>query len=199
MIMGLTGGIATGKSTVSKLLTNKGAIVIDADQIAREVVMPGQPTLARMVERFGHSVLLEDGTLNRKHLGEIIFSNPELRKELEAIIHPAIRLLIRDRTLKASTEFPDKLIVADIPLLYESGQQYQWMDEVMVVYAPRELQLSRMMQRDGLSEGQAQSRLAAQLSIEEKKKWADHVIDNTGSLSQLASQIDSFWVHKRLP
>lgn len=197
MNIGLTGGISTGKSTVSQILLNKGATVIDADLIAREVVLPGSPVLARIAERFGQQVIADDGSLHRKQLGQIIFNDEQARKALEEIMHPSIRELIRTRMTESELKRPKTLVVVDIPLLYESKLQSMF-EEVMVVYVPHELQLKRLMERDKLSEEDAIKRLAAQLPIEEKKLLADIVIDNSGTMAQTRLKIDEFWQKRGL-
>ncbi|WP_145409453.1 dephospho-CoA kinase [Paenibacillus xylanexedens] len=197
MNIGLTGGIATGKSSVSALLASKGALLIDADVIAREVMMPGHPVLAAAVQRFGQAILHEDGTLDRKKLGSIVFQHPEERKALEAITHPAIRREMRERAAAYEQAHPDKLVVSDIPLLYESGLE-KGFDEVVVVYVPRELQRERLMSRDGLTGEQADARIAAQMDIEKKKQLADIVIDNSGSWADTEQQVISFLQGKGL-
>lgn len=197
MNMGLTGGIATGKSSVSAFLASKGALIIDADVIAREVMLPGHPVLAATVQRFGQAILHEDGTLDRKKLGSIVFGNPEERKALEAITHPAIRQEMRERAVAYRAEYPDKLVVSDIPLLYESGLENGF-DEVMVVYVPRSVQKERLMVRDGLTSEQADARLGAQMDIELKKRRADIVIDNSGSWPETEKQLAAFWHRKGL-
>ncbi|MCT2194079.1 dephospho-CoA kinase [Paenibacillus sp. MB22_1] len=192
MNIGLTGGIATGKSTVSRLLAERGAAIIDADVIAREIMEPGHPVLAAVSERFGPGVLHPDGTLNRKKLGEIVFSNPEERKALEALTHPAIRAEMKRRMEELEAADPHRLVVADIPLLYESGLDPLY-DQIMVVYVPREVQLTRLMLRDGLSKEAAEQRISAQMDIEIKKERADILIDNSGGLEETKRQIDDFW------
>ncbi|TDG00861.1 dephospho-CoA kinase [Paenibacillus piri] len=191
MNIGLTGGIACGKSTVSGMLVQHGALLVDADRIAREVVEPGSPALALIVERFGGDMLNGDGTLNRKKLGETVFGNPEALQDLQSITHPSIRALMRERVKQYERQHPDKLVVADIPLLFESGLQEQY-DEVMVVYVPRHVQLDRLIWRDGLSVEQAEQRLLAQMDIEQKKELADIVIDNEGTLEHTESQVEQF-------
>lgn len=195
MNIGLTGGIATGKSTVAKLIKERGAILIDLDVIAREVVEPGQSSLLLIAESFGQAVLQEDGSLDRKRLGSIVFADPVKRKELEAIIHPAIRKVMKERMRYHESQTPDKLVVVDVPLLFESGLE-QSFEQIMVVYVPSEMQLQRLMERDTLTLEDAQRRLAAQMAIEEKKNKADIVIDNSGSLAQTEQQIDQFWQEK---
>ncbi|KAA8784344.1 dephospho-CoA kinase [Paenibacillus sp. 4624] len=197
MNIGLTGGIATGKSSVSAYLASKGALLIDADVIAREVMLPGHPVLAAAVQRFGQAILNEDGTLDRKKLGSIVFQHPEERKALEAITHPAIRKEMRERAAAYELNHPDKLVVSDIPLLYESGLE-EGFTEVMVVYVPRAVQLERLMSRDLMTRADAEARIAAQMDIERKKKRADIVIDNSGSWAQTERQLESFLTHKGL-
>ncbi|MEY9092661.1 dephospho-CoA kinase [Paenibacillus sp. RC84] len=197
MNIGLTGGIACGKSTVSAMLVRRGAILIDADRIAREVVEPGSPVLAQVAAHFGQDMLLPDGSLHRKRLGETVFGNEEARKALEDLLHPSIRALMKERMAAAEREFPDKLVVVDVPLLYESGLQSMF-SSVMVVYVPREVQLRRLMERDGLNAEQAESRLAAQWPIERKKELADSCIDNSGTLEQTERLVERFWLQRGL-
>ncbi|MBA9087390.1 dephospho-CoA kinase [Fontibacillus solani] len=197
MNIGLTGGIAAGKSTVSQMLVNRGAALIDADVVAREIMEPGHPVLQRVVERFGQEVLHEDGTLDRKKLGSIVFSDPTQRKALEEITHPAIRSEMREAMSRLEAENPRRLVIADIPLLYESGLENLY-EEIMVVYVPREIQLDRLMQRDGLSLSGAEARLSAQMDIELKKQRADIVIDNSYGFNETERQIDEFWRNKGL-
>ncbi|MBB6019050.1 dephospho-CoA kinase [Paenibacillus sp. JGP012] len=197
MNIGLTGGIATGKSSVSAYLASKGALLIDADVIAREVMMPGHPVLAAAVQRFGQAILNADGTLDRKKLGSIVFQHPEERKALEAITHPAIRKEMRERAAAYEMQHPDKLIVSDIPLLYESGLE-DGFEEIMVVYVPREVQLERLMSRDQMTQADAEARIAAQMDIERKKERANIVIDNSGSWAQTEKQLQVFLTRKGL-
>lgn len=197
MILGLTGGIACGKSTVARMLVSRGARLVDADQIAREVVLPGSPALDEIASRFGPGVIQADGTLHRKKLGEIIFRDPEARKALESITHPRIRAIMRERMERYHREHPSGLVVVDVPLLYESGLDKMF-EEVMVVYIPQELQIERLMQRDGLSREQAESRIRSQMPIEEKKRRADYVIDNSGDLAETEAQVEEFWQRKGL-
>lgn len=198
MNIGLTGGIATGKSTVSQMLERRGAALVDADRIAREVVEPGQAPLRQIAERFGQAVLNEDGTLNRRKLGQIVFSDEAERKALEAITHPAIRALMRERMERLEAEKPDRLVVVDVPLLFESKLQSLF-EQVLVVYVPRSVQLARLMERDGLAEEEARKRLDAQMDIEDKKRLADYVIDNSSGLAETEEQIERFWRDKVRP
>lgn len=195
MNIGLTGGIACGKSTVAAMLVQRGAILIDADQIAREVVLPGSPALALVAERFGLGVLQEDGSLNRKALGEIVFRDEAARKDLEGLLHPRIRALMRERMETAERLTPDKLVVVDVPLLFESKLAYMF-EETLLVYIPPELQLVRLQARDGITRQQAQSRLAAQMPIDDKRRLADRVIDNSGTIAETERQVDEYWIRK---
>jgi dephospho-CoA kinase len=191
MNIGLTGGIACGKSTVAAMLAARGAILVDADAIAREVVEPGSPALDEIAARFGQDVINEDGSLHRKRLGEIVFADREAKRDLEQILHPRIRQIMMGRMRENESLYPDKLVVVDVPLLYESKLESRF-SEVMVVYLPRESQLTRLIQRDGLTTEQAERRLSAQLPIDEKKARADYVIDNQGSLSATEEQVETF-------
>ncbi|SDN19173.1 dephospho-CoA kinase [Paenibacillus sp. yr247] len=197
MNIGLTGGIACGKSTVSAMLVNRGALLVDADTIARDVVEPGSPVLEQVAAHFGQAVLQADGSLHRKKLGEIIFGNTEARKQLESILHPPIRVRIREQMEAYEQQYPDKLVVADVPLLIESNLTFMF-QEVMVVYVPRHVQLERLIHRDGLTESAANNRIDAQMSIEEKRKLADVVIDNSGTWEETNSEVERFWLEKGL-
>lgn len=197
MNIGLTGGIACGKSTVSAMLVSRGALLVDADQIARDVVQPGSPVLEQVAAHFGQAVIQEDGSLHRKKLGEIVFGNTEARKQLEHILHPPIRKMIRDQMEAYENQFPDKLVVVDIPLLFESDLSFMF-SEVMVVYVPPHIQVERLMRRDNLTESAANNRINAQMSIEEKRKLADIVIDNSGTREDTLSSVERFWLGKGL-
>ncbi|MEJ8306959.1 dephospho-CoA kinase [Saccharibacillus sacchari] len=189
MRIGLTGGIATGKSTVSKMLAAQGVRIVDADLIARDVMNPGQPLLAAVADRFGPEFLLPEGGLDRRRMAEHIFNRPEERQALNAIVHPAIRAEIRRQVEVAEAANPTGIVVADIPLLYESGLENLY-EKVVVVYVPRAVQLDRLTSRDGLAPEQAEGRLNAQLDIEEKKRRADFVIDNSGTLENTQRQVE---------
>lgn len=192
MIIGLTGGIASGKSTVSELLVNKGARLIDADVIAREVMLPGHEVLAAAVKQFGEEILFPDGTLNRAKLGAIVFNDPAALQVLNNLTHPAIRQEIKDRMLNMEQEEPERLIIVDIPLLFESGLDNMF-KEIVVVYVPREVQISRLMERNRLSLEEAEARLNAQMDIELKRNKADYIIDNSGDLAYTEQQVAVFW------
>ncbi|MCK9859295.1 dephospho-CoA kinase [Paenibacillus sp. ATY16] len=198
MKIGLTGGIATGKSTVAAMLAERGAMLVDADQVAREVVMPGEPALEAVASAFGQAVIHTDGTLDRKALGGIVFNNRDLLAQLENILHPAIRNRMQQRIRQYEEQNPRQLVVADIPLLYETGQEKLY-DGVMVVYVPQALQLKRLMERNGIAEEEAQRRIGLQMDIEQKRGRADWVIDNSGSLDETRRQVGDFWKSKGLP
>jgi len=195
MNIGLTGGIACGKSTVAAMLEARGALLIDADKLAREVVEPGSPALAVVSQTFGQDILNGDGSLNRKRLGSIIFNDPGKRKELEGILHPPIRQLMLERMASAEASEPERLVVVDVPLLYESRLDGLF-QRVMVVYVPETVQLERLIIRDRLSEEEARKRIEAQLSIERKKNMADIVIDNSRSREETERQVDAYWQEK---
>ena len=192
MIMGLTGGIASGKSTVSALFVKKGAKLVDADVIAREVMLPGHQVLAATVRHFGQGILSPDGTLDRAKLGEIVFRDPEARQTLNDLTHPAIRQEIRSRMQELDQQEPEKLIIVDIPLLYESNLQGMF-EEIEVVYVPREVQLTRLMQRNNWSREKAEDLLNAQMDIELKRSKASYVIDNSGDLAHTDMQVAAMW------
>lgn len=190
-IIGLTGGIASGKSCAAHLFEKLGAAVIDADQLAREVVAPGEEALAQIAASFGDRILNADGTLNRAALGEIVFADPAARRTLEGITHPAIKKraeekLQRLRELGTGTAF----YVA--PLLIEAGITSR-VHEVWVVYLDQETQVQRLMARDGLSREAALSRIASQMPMEEKKKLGKIVIDNRGGFEELEAQVLKLW------
>ncbi len=189
-LVGLTGGIASGKSTVSALFRARGAAVVDADEIAREVVSPGRPALAQIAARFP-GVLLPDGTLDRAKLGERVFADPHERRVLNELIHPRIQQAFLERT-EALRARGEKVALYDAPLLIENNLQAA-MEAVIVVSAPAALQRARLMQRNGLTEAQADARIASQLPLEEKLKHATWVIENHGSLSDLEAQVDAVW------
>ncbi|MFC7442868.1 dephospho-CoA kinase [Laceyella putida] len=192
MIFGLTGGIATGKSTVAQMLRERGAVIIDADQVAREVVEPGTEGLARVVATFGNEVLDEAGRLNRPALGSIIFHDEGARRKLNQLLHPLIMGKMRQDAEKARQADPRAVIIWDVPLLIEE-KMTPLVDEVILVYVPESIQLARLMDRNQLSEQEAKARIASQLGIEEKKQWADYVIDNSGTLEETEKQVECLW------
>lgn len=179
--VGLTGSIASGKSTISAIFEQAGAKIIDADQIAKDVVQKGLPAWHKIVAHFGHSVLLSNGQLNRAHLAEVIFNDPIQKNHLNAIVHPYVHNKIIELRHHYENLQADGIVILDVPLLYEVGMEKDF-DKVIVVYVPEVIQLERLMQRDGICEQAARSRIKAQLSMEEKKRRADILIDNSGTL-----------------
>jgi dephospho-CoA kinase len=189
MRVGLTGGIGAGKSLVSILLAERGAVVIDYDLLAREAVAVGTPALDAIVARFGPGVLLPDGTLDRPTLGAVVFGDADARRDLESITHPAIGALAWERDGAA----PDgAVIVHDHPLLVETGLA-ELMDMVVVVDAPEEVQIDRLIRLRRMSEPDARSRMGAQATPEDRIAAADIVIDNSGSVEDLVPQVDALW------
>ena len=188
MRVGLTGGVGSGKSTVARLLAEHGAVVIDADAIAREVVEPGTPGLAAVVEAFGDEVLDADGRLDRPKLAGIVFGDDEKRVQLNSIVHP----LVGQRTVElAEAAPPDAVVVYDIPLLVESNMAAGF-DKVVVVEADTDLRIARLAER-GMAEQDARERMAAQASDEQRRAVADVVIENNDSLDDLKSAVDDLW------
>lgn len=185
MRVGLTGGVASGKSTVAGMLVDLGAVVIDADAIAREVVAGGTPGLAAVVAEFGEELLTEDGELDRPAMGRLVFNDEAARRRLEAIVHP----LVFERYAALEAAAPDgALVVHDIPLLVESGRGEDF-DAVVVVDVPRELQVERMLRDRGWTLADAEARIAAQATREQRLAVATHVVENTGTLEQLRARV----------
>lgn len=186
--VGLTGGIAAGKSLVARELAERGAVIIDADVLAREVVEPGTSGLAAVVTRFGASILI-DGRLDRKALGRMVFADEAARRDLEAIVHPAVRRRAAELEAEAAA---DAVVVHVIPLLVETAQQDSF-DVVVVVDADPETQLRRLREREGISPEEASARLAAQAARDQRLAVADVIIDNNGDVTELRGQIDQIW------
>ncbi|RYB91903.1 dephospho-CoA kinase [Nocardioides oleivorans] len=183
--VGLTGGVASGKSTVSALFAELGAVVVDADLIAREVVARGTPGLADVVSEFGAELLTDEGDLDRPAMGRLVFADPDARKRLEAIIHP----LVHRRSAQLEAEAPaDAVVVHDIPLLAEGARAGSF-DAVVVVDVPQDVQVARMVGDRGWSLADAESRIAAQATREQRRAIATHVIDNTGTLDELRARV----------
>ncbi|MET4158026.1 dephospho-CoA kinase [Agromyces sp. PvR057] len=191
-LIGLTGGIASGKSTVARRLYEHGAVHIDADHLARRVVEPGTPALAAIVDRFGSGVLHPDGTLDRAKLGELVFNDDESRADLNAIVHPAVRELSGRLFAKAEEADPDAIVVYDVPLLVEASVDHPF-DLIVVTSAPRRTQLRRLVEERGLDPMQAAARVDAQVANTERLAVADVVIDTDGSLAHTMSQADALW------
>ena len=190
-LIGVTGGIATGKSTVDRMLEAHGAVVIDADELAREVVLAGEPALDEVAARFGRELILPDGTLDRTRLGAIVFADPDARRDLERITHPRILELMQER-VAAALAGPAPLVAVVVPLLFENAREGMF-EGVLLVYAPREVQLRRLHERNGLDESAALQRLAAQLPIDEKRARATWVIENTDGLEATQRAVDRWW------
>jgi dephospho-CoA kinase len=194
-VLGLTGGIGSGKSMVASMFAQLGADVIDADQLARDVVEPGQPALVEIATAFGRDVLLADGRLDRGKLGRIIFADPVARGKLNAITHPRIRERI-DAEIAARGSRPGVLVV-DIPLLYENDRT-RTVETVIVVWVDSKTQLRRLNERNGLTEEEARQRIAAQMPLDEKRARADVVIDNSGSRENTRRQVEAIY-HRYAP
>jgi dephospho-CoA kinase len=193
-VIGLTGGIASGKSLVAGLLGDLGAHVIDADAIAREVVAPGSPALRAIAAAFGPAVVRADGTLDRKALAERIFEDPAARRTLNSITHAEIRRRIKDAIGRVRAARPDAIVVVDIPLLLDTAPPGAYaLDGVVVVWVAEDEQLARLMARDGLDEAAARRRLASQRPLREKVVQADWVIDNSGTREETRRQVEALW------
>ncbi|MFD1676647.1 dephospho-CoA kinase [Alicyclobacillus fodiniaquatilis] len=192
MIVGLTGGIGTGKSTVSSMFRELGAYVVDADIWARRVVEPGSDGLKEIVETFGARVLAGDGTLNRKMLGQVVFANDTLRQRLNEITHPRIRAGMRVETDAYWQTHPDAPVIWDVPLLFE-GETQKLVDCTILVYATPATQLARLMARDQFSQSDALARIAAQMPIDDKRDMATYVIDNSGTIENTREQVRDVW------
>lgn len=189
----LTGGIASGKTTVANLLAEHGALLIDSDQLAREVVEPGTPGLAQVVTRFGEQVLTQAGSLDRQALGDIVFADAAARADLNAIVHPLVR---RRRAELIAQAAADQIVVSVIPLLVETGLVDQF-DAVVVVDVPSQTQVARLVRRNDISPEQAQARLNAQASRAERLAAADWVVTNSGSRAELEAQVERLWSQMR--
>lgn len=195
LLVGLTGGIGSGKSTVARLLAARGAVVLDADVLAREAVEPGTPGFDAVLARFGDAVRSSGGTIDRARLGAIVFADDEARHDLEAIVHPQVRLRIGEAV--AAHADSDAVVVVDSPLLIETGA-HESFPVVVVVTAPDDARIARLTAR-GMGEADARARMAAQMPLEEKATYADVLLDNGGSEAELESQVDRLWadLHER--
>ena len=188
LLVGLTGGIATGKSTVSDILRRLGAEIIDADQLARDVVEPDQPALRGIVAEFGHDVVGADGRLDRKRLGAIVFADPERRKQLEALTHPAIRARFQARLDELAARGFAGIVIYDAPVMIEAGG-YKDMDRLVVVVTDEATQAARLRTRDGTGDAEGRRKIASQMPLAQKAKLADYVIDNSGDREATAEQV----------
>ena len=188
LLVGLTGGIATGKSTVSEILRQLGGEVIDADRLARDVVEPEQPAWKQIVAEFGRGVVTAEGALDRKRLGAIVFADPERRKRLEAITHPAIRARFQARLDELAAQGFAGIVVFDAPVMIESGN-YKNMDRLVVVVTDDATQAARLQERDGTDAAEGRRKIASQMPLAEKAKLADYVIDNSGAPEATAAEV----------
>ncbi|HKY06962.1 MAG TPA: dephospho-CoA kinase [Candidatus Binatia bacterium] len=186
-LIGLTGGIASGKSTAAKIFRDLGAAIVDADALAREVVEPGQDAWKDIVDEFGPAVLQADQTLDRQKLRATIFNNPAARKKLESIIHPRVRARAEER-IKQHAAAGYEIVVYEVPLLFE-GNLHEWLRPVVLIASNVEVQKRRLQTRDGLDAEAAQKHIDAQMSLAEKRRLADYVIENDGSLDDLERQV----------
>ena len=192
MIVGITGGIATGKSTVTRLLADLGAVTFSADEASRAILYKDGPALFGIVKRFGSDVLLPDGTLNRKVLGQIVFADSEKRNALNQIMHPLIRRLLWDQIESAKIEFPHGIIGVEVPLLFEGNLQ-NWFERIIVVASSEPVQIRRLTARDRLTPEEAIRRIKAQFPLAEKVKRATYVVVNDGTLADLTPQVEALW------
>jgi dephospho-CoA kinase len=194
LLVGLTGGIGSGKSTVARMLEERGAVVFDADVLAREAVEPGTPGHDAVVERFGPNVLLPGGALDRDALASIVFADPAARRDLEAIVHPEVRRLFAEGCERY--EGTDTVVVFSAPLLVETGMHTAF-DVLVVVSASVQEQVRRLLRDRGMSEAAIRTRIDAQLPLEEKAAVADVIVDNEGSPAELEAQVDRVWTELR--
>ncbi|MGV8145609.1 MAG: dephospho-CoA kinase [Alkaliphilus sp.] len=191
-IVGLTGGIACGKTTVSNILRKLGAVIIDADKISREVVKKGSPALREIASEFGDNYLLANGELDRRKIGELVFSNSEALTKLSKIMHPKIVKRIKDEIKWNKDNSNSRVIIVDAALLIESNLT-ELVDELWLVTASESIQINRIVKRDSITEKEAKLRIDSQMTIEEKKKFADRIIDNSASLERLSEIVKSLW------
>ena len=189
ILVGLTGGIGSGKSTVSAMLADKGAVIIDADAIVREVQEPGSPVIARLAETFGDSVVSEDGSLDRQAVAQIVFADPDALKKLNAIVHPAVGAEMNRRIMEQRST--SNVVVLDIPLLTENPRE--GLQARIVVDVPEETQVQRLVQFRGFEESDARARMSRQATREQRLAGADFVVDNSGRPDDLPAQIDALW------
>jgi len=191
ILVGLTGNIASGKSTVARLLAAHGATIIDADALARRAVEPGSPALRAIVARWGNALLLDNGTLDRAALRRIVFANPAELEALNAMVHPEVRRL-RDEDVAAARARDDRLVVCDIPLLYEQDMEREFA-RVILVHAPEDVRLERLMRDRGLSRDDAMLMIVAQMPAELKRARADLVVENASTLEALEARVNEVW------
>jgi dephospho-CoA kinase len=188
IFVGLTGGVATGKSTVANMFGRCGAVVIDADQLAREVVKPGKPAWREIVRIFGKGILNPDRTTNRQALGSVVFSHPSKRRRLERIIHPRVAREQHRLTSQAAKKDPHAVVIYDVPLLFEAGVDKR-VDKIIVVTADQNTQIARLKKRNGLSRSEALRRIKSQMPLSKKRRRADYILDGTKHLKRLAQDV----------
>lgn len=191
-VVGLTGGIAAGKSTVARRLAELGAVVIDADHLAREAVTPGSRGLAAIVERFGDAVLGDDGSLDRAALGRIVFADEEARRALNGIVHPEVRRLYAEAVADARANDPDAVIVYDVPLLAEARAVDEF-GTIVVVDAPADVRIARLVELRGMDRQEAENRVGSQVSDADRRAMADVIIDSAGAIDETIAQTDALW------
>jgi len=191
LAVGLTGGIGSGKSTVADLLVRRGAVLIDADRIAREVVEPGGPAYRALVDRFGKGILLADGTIDRPALAKLTFPDPDALKDLNSITHPAVGAVMSRR--RAEQESSDNVVLFDIPLMKPEHRDLLSLDVVVVVDTPVEIAMARLVDGRSMERADAAARVAAQVSREERRAGADLIIDNSGDIEHLRDEVDRVW------
>ncbi len=192
IIIGLTGGIASGKSTVARMFEEKGALLLDADLFAREAVLPGKPAWQEIRDWLGPSITGPDGAIDRARLGKLIFADPAARQRLNGIVHPRVMESFVTRTEEIRRRRPGAVVIYDVPLLIEANMD-RLVDLVVLVYAAEEIQLARLQIRDNLSAAEAFSRVEAQMPLVEKRAYADVIIDNSGSRAETLRQVNRFW------
>jgi len=196
LVVGLTGGIASGKSTVARFFSKLGAWVIDADELARKVVEPGTPGWREVIETFGEDYITPQGELDRKRLARLVFHDPKAKKRLESIIHPRVLALREKITRDILRKDPQALIIFDVPLLIEAGL-HKRVDRVVVVWVPREIQIQRLIERDKLTRQEAEKRLENQMPLDEKLPFAHYVVDNSGSKEATEEQVKKIYEELR--
>jgi dephospho-CoA kinase len=192
ILVGLTGGIASGKSLVAKILKDLGAYIIDADEIAHEVIQPGTPAYQEILQQFGSRILGKDSTIDRARLGQMVFGDSTKRDVLESIVHPRVFAVEETRRKEIVQQDPHAVIIFDAPLLIET-RAHELMDRVIVVYADRKTQLKRLKERDHLDPEEAKRRISAQLPLSDKKLYADYVVDGTASPQEVAMQTQAIY------
>ncbi|MGD0820473.1 MAG: dephospho-CoA kinase [Desulfomonilia bacterium] len=193
LVAGLTGSIATGKSTVSFILKDLGAFIVDADASAREVVAPGMRAWDKIIEIFGKGILQKTGEIDREHLGRLVFNDAAMRRMLEEAVHPEVIRAMNERIGSIKVGSPDAVVILDVPLLIETGM-HKGLSEVIVVYCPLDMQITRLMIRDKISKEEALKRVRAQISIEEKRSYASLLIDNSASKDETRKQVEIAYV-----